>query len=311
MGKERTFYFIGVTTASSSIMRIFPRWMEAIGRADVVIKGIDIKIHSEPEVYRQVIRQIKQEDQTLGGLVTTHKIDLFQAAYSLFDDFDEYARICGEISSISKLDGRLQGHARDPISSGLSLNAILGEAYFGRTGGHVLFLGAGGAATATVLHLLMKTNPADRPRQILLVDRLQERLDRLRKMVEGFDTDITFRFICNQETARNDQIMQELPAGSVVINATGMGKDTPGSPITEKGVFPYQGVAWEFNYRGELGFYRCALAQADQRKLKVEDGWFYFLHGWTQVIGQVLHIDIDQDIFSRFETIAYTFRSGG
>jgi hypothetical protein len=26
--------------------------------------------------------------------------------------------------------------------------------------------------------------------------------------------------------------------------------------------------------------------------LHVEDGWVYFLHGWTQVITEVFHIDI-------------------
>jgi len=28
---NRTFYFIGVTTAGSSIMRLFPQWMEELG----------------------------------------------------------------------------------------------------------------------------------------------------------------------------------------------------------------------------------------------------------------------------------------
>ncbi|MES0359975.1 MAG: shikimate dehydrogenase, partial [Anaerolineales bacterium] len=40
-----TFYFVGVTTSKSSIMKVFPRWMEALGRPDVVIEGIDHNIH--------------------------------------------------------------------------------------------------------------------------------------------------------------------------------------------------------------------------------------------------------------------------
>ena len=67
-------------------------------------------------------------------------------------------------------------------------------------------------------------------------------------------TDIAFEYICNQDAARNDAIMAALPAGSIVINATGMGKDRPGSPITDAGLFPVRGIAWEFNYRGELDF---------------------------------------------------------
>jgi len=41
---------------------------------------------------------------------------------------------------------------------------------------------------------------------------------------------------------------------SIVINATGMGKDTTDSPIINEGLFPKHGIAWEFNYRGELDF---------------------------------------------------------
>ena len=80
-------------------------------------------------------------------------------------------------------------------------------------------------------------------------------------MVARVDTDINFRYICNQDPARNDQIMGEMAGGSLVINATGMGKDRPGSPITDAGRFPVDGVAWELNYRGALGFMHQALAQ--------------------------------------------------
>ena len=34
----------------------------------------------------------------------------------------------GELSSISKLDGQLRAHAKDPISSGLALDAFVPEA---------------------------------------------------------------------------------------------------------------------------------------------------------------------------------------
>ena len=102
--------------------------------------------------------------------------------------------------------------------------------------------------------------------------------------------------------------MASLPPNSIVINATGMGKDTPGSPITDKGLFPLNGVAWEFNYRGELNFLHHALAQEASRSLKVEDGWLYFVHGWTQVVAQVLHIDLTPEVFARLEKAATSVR---
>lgn len=98
--------------------------------------------------------------------------------------------------------------------------------------------------------------------------------------------------------------MGKLPAGSLVINATGMGKDRPGSPVGENGRFPHNGIVWEFNYRGERDFMHQALAQRQSRQLVVEDGWLYFLHGWTQVIAQVLHFEITDELFKQLESVA-------
>jgi shikimate dehydrogenase len=303
-----TFYFIGVSTARSSIRKVFPRWMQELGRPEIVLEGIDLKIHDRPEAYRAATIQVKYDPLSVGALVTTHKIDLYEAARDLFDYVDPYAVICGEVSSISKRDRRLEGHAKDPISAGLSLDAILGTGYFGRTGGQVLIFGAGGSSAATVLHLINRQNAADRPERIVLVNRSEGRLVRAREMVSQLSTGIRIEYICNQDPSTNDRIMAALPDHSVVINATGMGKDTPGSPITDAGLFPRHGVAWEFNYRGELDFLHQAEQQAASRDLKVEDGWLYFVHGWTQVVAQVLHIKLTSDLFRRLEEIAAAAR---
>lgn len=303
-----TFYFIGVTTGKSSIMKVFPLWMKELGRPEIVIEGVDLKIHDEPEAYCAAVAQIKYDPLSLGALVTTHKIDLYEAARDLFDYFDPYAQITGELSSISKLEGRLEGHAKDPITAGLSLDHIVGEDYFARSGGHVLCFGAGGSAVSTVLHLINKENKGDRPDKFIVVNRSQPRLDRLQSMVASLNTDIEMVYIRNQDPKRNDEIMASLPEGSIVINATGMGKDIPGSPITDEGLLPIMGIAWEFNYRGELDFMHQALRQAKSRNVLVEDGWVYFLHGWIQVIAQVLHIDIDDQLFARLGEVATTTR---
>jgi shikimate 5-dehydrogenase len=274
----------------------------------VVIEGVDLKLHDEAEVYRRAVAQIKYDPLSLGALVTTHKIDLLEAARDMFDYLDPYAQICGEVSSISKRDGALEGHAKDPISAGLSLDAVLGENYFARTGGEVLCFGAGGSAVAIGLHLINKQNSGDRPKRFVVVNRSQGRLDSLQKMVESLNTDIVFEYICSQDPHRNDEIMGKMPEGSIVVNATGMGKDRPGSPITAAGLFPLNGIAWELNYRGELDFMHQALAQTETRNITVEDGWLYFLHGWTQVIAQVFDISIKDELFDRLGAIAQAAR---
>ncbi len=303
-----TFYFIGVTTSKSSIMKVFPLWMEVLGHKEIVIEGIDCKIHDEPDAYRKAVSQIKYDPQSLGALVTTHKIDLLTAARDMFDYLDPYAQMTNEVSSISKLDGRLEGHAKDPITSGASLDAIIEKDYFAKTHGDVLCFGAGGSAIATLLHLINKKDKGDRPNKFTFVNRSQGRLDHAKEMVRSLKTDIEIEYICNSDPLINDKIMGKFPPYSIIINATGMGKDIPGSPITWDGKFPVNSVSWEFNYRGELDFLHQSLAQVESRKVKVEDGWLYFVHGWTQVVAQVLHFDLTPAVFDQLNQAASTVR---
>jgi shikimate dehydrogenase len=303
-----TFYFIGVTTTQSSIMKVFPIWANALGRSEVVIEGVNIAIHGTPEAYRQVVAQIKYDPNSLGALVTTHKIDLLTATRDMFGYLDPYAALCNEVSCISKQEGRLEGHAKDPITSGLSLDNIIGEGYFGRTHGEVLCFGAGGSGVATALHLIKKQNSADRPSRMVIVNRSQGRLDNLKKMVNEQQTDIQFEYVCCSKPEENDKWLAKMPAYSVIINATGMGKDTPGSPISNNGIFPTNSIAWEFNYRGELDFMHQALKQQKARNLVIEDGWLYFIHGWTQVITQVLHIDLTMERVDQLAKLAEIVR---
>jgi shikimate dehydrogenase len=303
-----TFYFVGVTTSASSIMKVFPLWTEALGRPEIVMEGIDHALHDDHDVYRQTVAQIKFDPLSLGALVTTHKIDILEAAGDMFEILHSSAQLTGEVSCISKRNGKLVGHAKDVLTAGLSLDAVLDENYFARTGGHVMNIGAGGSGKAIALHLIKKENQGDRPDRFVMVNRSETRLVKCQTMVENLETDIQFEYVLNNDPKVNDEIMANLPDGSVVINSTGMGKDRPGSPITDVGCFPRNGVAWEINYRGDLDFWHQAKAQEESRGVLVEDGWLYFLHGWTQHIAEVLHIDMDEDIFGRLASLAADLR---
>src|SRR5438034_166077 len=88
-------------------------------------------------------------------------------------------------------------------------------------------------------------------------------------------SDAEVRYVDNSDPEVNDRLLAELHPGALVINATGMGKDTPGSPITDAAEFPRGAHVWELNYRGELEFLHQAQRQAQTRGLRVEDGWRY------------------------------------
>jgi shikimate 5-dehydrogenase len=282
---SRRFTFVGVTTGSSSIMRIFPRWRDALGLGgDVEMLGLDLPVDAEPERYREAVASIRDDPSNLGALVTTHKIGVYRSAGDLFDAMDEHALLCGEVSCIAKRDGRLLAWAKDPIAAGRSLEAVLPPGWFGDGGGHALVMGAGGSGTAIALYLSARRPDGDAPARLVVTDRSSERREALFQLLERIDP---LGQVIVMDASENDRVLGELPLRSLVVNATGMGKDLPGSPIAPDAVFPEESVAWELNYRGELGFLRQAEAQAAERRLTVEDGWTYFIHGWTSVMEEV------------------------
>jgi shikimate 5-dehydrogenase len=288
---EPTFYFVGMTTAKSSIMKVFPAWAKHLGLGAVPLRGVDCTWHDDPAAYRRVVSFLKGDPLSLGGLVTTHKIDLMAAARDLFDELDPYAQRLGEVSCISKRGERLRGHAKDPITSGLGLRAIVPDGYWAETGAHLFLIGAGGSSLALTV-FLMERPKAAHPARIVVSNRSARRLEEMKRIHAAANTGIAMEYVLAPEAEGNDAVLKTLPPGSVVANATGLGKDAPGSPLTDAAVFPERGIAWDFNYRGDLVFLAQARAQQASRSLRVEDGWVYFIHGWTRVIAEVFHIDI-------------------
>jgi shikimate 5-dehydrogenase len=287
----RTFTFIGVTTGQSAATRLFPAWARELGLGDVRLVGCDLPIHAAPERYREVVARIKTDEDARGALITTHKVDLFEACRDLFDEVDEYAELCRETSCLAKRNGKLWAFATDPISSGRAL----AEFYPEKSRGDVLCLGAGGSAAAITVHLIQSRGASS----ITVVNRSARRLEAMRDIHAKLGSGIAVRYVENSDPRTNDQLLAELSPGSLVINATGMGKDTPGSPITDAAMFPQGGYVWELNYRGELQFLQQARRHESGRHLHVEDGWRYFIHGWAVVMEHVFDTAINGEKLSR------------
>ena len=298
-----TFYFIGVTTGQSSIMKVFPVWAEYLDLGVVEIKGIDFPVHDKPENYREAVNFLKNDPLSLGALVTTHKLDLFQASKEMFDVIDPHATLMAETSCISKRDGKLICHAKDPISSGLSLDGFLPEDHFANTDAELFSMGAGGSTIALTWHLMQENRGNNRPKKIVVSDRSQPRLAHIRDIHESLGSYIPIEYRLVERAQDNDDILASMAAGSVVVNATGLGKDSPGSPLSDVANFPKNAIIWELNYRGDLLFLDQAKAAKELQCLQIEDGWTYFIHGWTQVIAEVFSIEIPV-AGDRFEDIS-------
>ncbi|WP_432488455.1 shikimate dehydrogenase family protein [Kineococcus sp. SYSU DK018] len=287
-----TLHFIGVTTGSSSIVRVFPRWAASLGLHEAGLNGVDLPLHAPDQEYRRVVEFIRDDPLSRGALVTTHKLDLYRACRDLFDATDRFAGLMAETSCLSKRSGRLLASAKDPVSSGLALDAILPPGYWRERGRSALVMGAGGSSVAITWYLTRPAAGDDRPQRITVTDRDPRRLAHLLDLHRQSGTSVDLRGELVGSASDTDRLLEGLEPGALVVNATGLGKDRPGSPIGDHALFPERAVAWDLNYRGDLQFLRQARRQAGERAVRCHDGWEYFIHGWTRVIAEVFDVDI-------------------
>ena len=277
-------------------MRLFPQWAGVLGVDGAILQGVDLPIGSDTDTYRSALQEIKDNPAVAGALVTTHKLAVVRAARDMIDCLTPEASLCNEVSALYKRGGKLWGHACDPENCGRALQDFLGENYWQEyPNAHIMSFGAGGATVALLVYLLMRAK--SRPQAVRLVDIRQDNLDQCRNVAEKLcASGMMLEYILNEDPTTNDAMVANLPAGSLIINATGMGKDLPGSPITDHVRFPEAASAWELNYRGERQF----LKQAQKAGVRSADGWTYFMHGWSSVMSCVFNVRITPAVYADF-----------
>lgn len=288
--------FIGVTTGQSTINQLFPLWTAELGLRGAELRGIDLPVDAPADAYRDAVLRVRDNVEYAGALVTTHKLAIFRSSADLFAELAPDARRLREISCIARRPAGLAGYAKDPTTVALALDMLLQLDHFA-AGGHVLCLGAGGAGTALALCLRTRRLKGGQPERIVLADVKADRLAAVAELdLPGVDTVLL--------DGPADALVARMPAGSLIVNATGLGKDRPGSPLGDAVQFPRNAIAWDFNYRGELRF----LAQARNASVRAVDGWDYFLHGWIEHITQVYSLENSPYVFSQLAEIAAPYR---
>ena len=300
--------FFGVSTGASSSMRMFGTWTAALGVDNATIRGIDLPLGTDLSAHRAAVVRLKEDPDARGALVTSHKLAVVRAASDLIDHLTPEAQLCGEVSALYKRDGQLWGHACDPANCGTAMRHFLGTRWWQNyPEAQVLLLGGGGAAVAMLVHLL--TQARSRPQSVTIVEKRPDNLAHCQKVARNLEAHgMGLKFVLNSDPKTSDTLVQALPPGSLVINATGMGKDLPGSPVTDSVRYPFKGAVWELNYRGERPFLHQARAQADARHLTVVDGWHYFLYGWSSVMGLVFDVPITPERFKAFSDVSEASR---
>lgn len=292
--------FVGVTTEESAINRLFPLWASHLG-LEAAIQGFDLPLGPSANTCRDFVSTIRKNRRLQGALVTSHKTALFEHAGDAFGRLDDNALLLREISCISRDGDGLVGSAKDPVTAHLTFDRMVGAGHWvTHSSAEVLVLGAGGAGVA-IAAMLEGVLPG--PTRLTVTDTAPARITEVQRVAGTLgSTRLATAVVASAEDS--DALVSSLPAGSLVVNATGMGKDLPGAPISEAATFPSDGLVWELNYRGELNFLHLAARQADKRGLSIFDGWVYFLFGWAAVICEVWGLELTPPLFDELEAVA-------
>jgi shikimate dehydrogenase len=305
--------FVGADTSGSAVHRLFPLWMAALG-VDAELVGVDLPVSSNRERYRRLVERLAADDEVVGAVITSHKLSLFDSCADLFDDFDHYAAVAREANCLWKHGTRLGAGARDPHALAAVFAEMVPPTYWRDHAADLLCLGSGGAATAIALTLVVELplrQPDFRARaRIVFADVRTERLAALQVTIGRIGaTGAVVDYLFSRDQSTSDDALSRLSPHSLVINATGVGKDVRGSPISDAAAFPLDGLVWDLNYRGELQFLEQARGQQRERRLQLHDGWRYFLHGWFQALSAIFRWSDDAERFAAFVAAGERARS--
>ena len=308
------YLFIGISTAGSSVHGAFPVWAPLVA-PDSVLRGVDLPEDAPTDQFHRLVRAMRDNPHVHGAVVTSHKLRLYRAIDDLLDQVDPLVEITHEINSLDTRNGGISGYARDAQSLDIVLDTTGTETP--RPDRAVTCIGAGGSAIALMLAMGLDIRAtmtsgravpragATRRGPLTILGRRKAALDEIRQVQERANLE-------NMELALvlasdPEQVAREVrrAAGTVIVNATGLGKLAPGSPLPGPDVFPEGTLAWDFNYRGPLTF----LEQARLATIATVDGWDYFVAGWAAGLAAVTGNDLTIELFDRFRAVSVPLRS--
>ncbi len=294
---RRRFVFVGVSTRSSAVVPLFGPWCEVLG-VNWELDHLNIEIGAGPAAFENLTRHMRSAD-VIGSLVTSHKTSVFSASGHDFDLLEPMTAQLSEIGVIFKRDGELCGGVSDVRSGGHILREILSVRQWIEGDGSAIVMGGGGAGLAAAWNLAVQGIGGSR--RVVLVEADPARLETVRNVTGSWPTRCPLSAVSSEKVGG---LLESAGRGCLVVNATGLGKDRPGSPLPAGILFPAESIIWEFNYRGSLDFWREANRQAAGSGLSVHDGFEYFASGWSVVMSRVAGCAWTPDVYSRFLQIA-------
>jgi shikimate 5-dehydrogenase len=273
-----------------------PGWSRALD-VDIELDCQDLPVGVDASAYAALLDDLRSDSRALGMVVTTHKARLWESCAELFDEVTPACREVGEASAIACRNGRLIADASDVRGVGRAVERVL-DADQWRSGNHeAIVLGAGGAGISLAFNLVDRL-PGLGATRVVLTDADSARLEVARALRRSWDRADRLE-IESAVGANNDRLVGAALPGTLIVNATGMGKDRPGSPVSID--LPKRTIFWEFNYRGPRDLLERARSNAVTDDLLVVDGRDYFICSWLEALCSVLGREASVELFDAFE----------
>ena len=267
--------FLGRDTTGTLAAKSFPAWMRLFD-ADCELVCINMSPDSGDQEYVSLLARVRDLKGCAGMMVTSHKVRLYQAAHTSFDRSSSDVELLEEVGGVVVSDKRVVAVSpdaagfRDEFRQHVNTTSAV----------DIIVLGGGGASRAIALVASALPNV----RRIAVTEIDSRRRSELQRWVAWLRIRGVNKPIDILPAEANNELTSNAAPGALVVNASGLGKDSAGSPISRKVKFPFGSIVWDLNYRGELTFLDHANDQADKRDLFVMDGFSLFVKNWTWLL---------------------------
>jgi shikimate dehydrogenase len=283
--------------------------MELLGQL-LELETVDIPANSSAAVYQSLVMRLGADPTVCGAVITAHKRAVYDHAVDLLAGADPLAHALGEISVLYRRDGELYATVIDSASINATLLQMGGDDPVTTDQADTVVYGAGGTAIALIACLAADRWPAwARPRLLHLVDTSAARLGHAGEIASRQRLPLP---LCLYHSSGEASLadLGPLPDRSLIVNATGLGKDRPGSPVRLPAPWPSGAHVWDLNYRGRLLMLEDARAAAAQRRLTVHNGWLLFINGWAEALAAILGQPIQDEKRRTMDQLAWQAHTG-
>jgi shikimate dehydrogenase len=289
--------FIGASASMSRANLYFAGWAGVVGLAGTLI-ALDVAPDQGAGEYERLVGQLLVPE-VVGGVVTNHKVGLFREFRCRDWQVSDTATALEVVSCFRTAPGGFEGNAEEPLAIERAIreiSAVNGAGPYRE----LLIFGAGGAGRA-IAYAASRMSEFGLAR-INITDTRMNRVEDVRRLSRDWGAEVNVELALNREV--NNAMLKNAQPGCLVVNATGLGKDLRGSPLSSDSVFPMGSSAWDLNYRGGLDFLHHARTQSGGRGVRVFDGQTLFTAGWMEAMTYIARTHASDDVFARFQALA-------